>query len=349
MSTAREFKGQSLIALPTDYVVIDTETTGLDYDICNLIEVSALRVRGCQVVDSYSSLVRPPLRYTIGHLTFSEEWADEELDEEQNEELRNDSNVKAEYVNPFIADLTGITNEMLAEAPGPVAVIPELKEFIGDDLLLGHNVHFDVNFLYDAFEKILGEPLRNNFIDNLRIARKVLRDLKHHRLSDVSEKLHISYEGAHRSEADCYITHNCYLKLREKILEMGSEENFIRSFTYTPYNPRASRNPEYAEADVEYDDPDGFAFEGKTFVFTGQIGDYSRSTLTKMVETRGGQVKSSVSKTIDYLIVGYEDRTVVIDSAKAKSSKIIYAEQLRDNGGKIKILPDEFFLEALEH
>ena len=59
----REFKGKSIIALPSDYVVIDTETTGLDYDYCNLIEVSALKFKDGKYVDNFTSLIQPPMRY----------------------------------------------------------------------------------------------------------------------------------------------------------------------------------------------------------------------------------------------------------------------------------------------
>ena len=48
----REFKGKSLIALPDTYVVIDTETTGLDYEFCDIIEISAIKVVAGEVVDS---------------------------------------------------------------------------------------------------------------------------------------------------------------------------------------------------------------------------------------------------------------------------------------------------------
>ena len=58
----RPGKGQSLLCLPRDYTVVDTETTGLSSETCSLIEVSALRVRGGQVQEEFSTLIRPPWR-----------------------------------------------------------------------------------------------------------------------------------------------------------------------------------------------------------------------------------------------------------------------------------------------
>ena len=134
------------------------------------------------------------------------------------------------YADSFITGLTGITNEMLEDAPGPEEILPKAHAFLEDRVLLGHNVQFDVNFLYDAFEQWLGRPLRNDFLDTLRLSRKLLPELPHHRLSDLAAALGVRYEGAHRAEADCRITHGCYLKLRELALERFSEEEFIRLF-----------------------------------------------------------------------------------------------------------------------
>ena len=55
----RDGKGKSLIEFLDDYCIVDVETTGLDYDFCQIIEISSLKVRNGQVVDSFSMLVNP--------------------------------------------------------------------------------------------------------------------------------------------------------------------------------------------------------------------------------------------------------------------------------------------------
>ena len=85
-------------------------------------------------------------------------------------------------MDDFIQGLTGITDEMLEDAPLPEDALPQVEEFLGKDLLLGHNVGFDTAFLYDSFRKYLGRPLENDSLDHLRIARKLLPQLPHHRL-----------------------------------------------------------------------------------------------------------------------------------------------------------------------
>ena len=74
----RDNKGRSLIALPEDYIVIDTETTGLDYEYCNLIEVSAVHYSGGVRQESFSSLIQPAIihSYDADTDTWKEEYVD---------------------------------------------------------------------------------------------------------------------------------------------------------------------------------------------------------------------------------------------------------------------------------
>ena len=184
---SRPGQGERRICLPRDYTVVDTETTGLSTETCGLIEVSALRVRGGQVVEEFSTLIRPPWRQVL-----------------------RDGEWREGYVDDFIQGLTGITDEMLEGAPLPIEALPLVRDFLGEDLLLGHNVGFDAAFLYDSFQKYLNCPLKNDTLDHLTISRKLLPDLPHHRLGDVAAALGVPYEGAHRALADCFITYGCY-------------------------------------------------------------------------------------------------------------------------------------------
>lgn len=82
----------------------------------------------------------------------------------------------------IIRNLTGITDEMVKDAEELENVLLQFKEFLKDDIIIGHNVNFDVDFLYDNFLNVLNEPLSNDFVDTLRISRKLLPELDHHKL-----------------------------------------------------------------------------------------------------------------------------------------------------------------------
>ena len=150
---ARPHKGKYRPGFPLDYVVVDTETTGLDRYSC-VIEAAALRVRGGQVTAEFSTLIQPPRR-----------------------ELYRNGEWQEGFVEPFITQLTGITDSMLETAPLPETALPQLLDFLGDDPILGHNVHFDVNMLYDDLTRCLGRPLQNDYFDTLRLSRKLLPQL----------------------------------------------------------------------------------------------------------------------------------------------------------------------------
>ena len=126
--TRRPDGGANLYSLPVSYVAVDTETTGLDFDFCDIIEIGAVRVEDGEIADTFDSLVN------IGY-----------------------------EVASFITELTGITDKMLEEAPSPNDVISKFEAFAGDSVLLAHNASFDMNFLYAAYEKVLGKPMKNDF------------------------------------------------------------------------------------------------------------------------------------------------------------------------------------------
>ena len=261
----RPGKGESVLCLPRDYTVVDTETTGLSTESCCLIEVSALRVREGRVAAEFSTLIRPPWR-----------------------EVQKNGQWQQGYVDDFIQGLTGITDEMLEGAPLPEGALPQVEDFLGRDLLLGHNVGFDTAFLYDSFQKYLGRPLGNNSLDQLRLARKLLPQLSHHRLGDVAAALGVPYQGAHRALADCWITYGCYEKLRALALSQGTEEEFLQRFEKKkPPKPRYPGVP-------------GHPFYQKTLVLTGSL-DTSQNR--EAVLRAGGKVGKEVAAGVDFVVI----------------------------------------------
>lgn len=165
-------KTQTLVS---DYTVIDFETTGLSPMTCDIIELAALRVRNDVVVDRFQILVKP--RSTL---------------------------------SPFITNLTGITGKMLADAPSITAVLPDFLAFLGNDLLMGHNINFDLGFL-----KAVAPSFQAGYIDTMQISRRVAREHPRHRLQDLCARYGVRNDSAHRAMGDCLATWQCYLKLKE--------------------------------------------------------------------------------------------------------------------------------------
>lgn len=171
-----------------DYTVVDVETTGLKVS-CDIIEISAIRIRNFKPVKAYTTLIKP----------------------------------KKEI--PFdITELTGITNEMVADAPNIQQVMPGFIDFVGKDNLLGHNLIFDLKFLYkNGFDFTKN---RRRYYDTLKMAKSKLLKIPppgapddgrwqvlDYKLDSVCEYFNIYRSVAHRSLSDCLATSKAFREL----------------------------------------------------------------------------------------------------------------------------------------
>lgn len=169
-------KGTLINKYTLDYVIFDLETTGISPNYDEVIEISALKVKGGEVVDEFNTLVNPGRKIPFG----------------------------ATKVN-------GITNAMVAEAPAFSHVLAEFLDFAEGLVLVGHNIaRFDMKFIWRDAEQYFGEIPQNNYVDTLQVARKHLPKMDHHRLVDLAEYYGISSEGAHRALNDCYMNQKVY-------------------------------------------------------------------------------------------------------------------------------------------
>lgn len=170
----REFKGESLLTFPEKYIVIDLETTGFDPNKDRILEIGALKVDNSEVIDSF------------------------------------DSFVQTDNIPDYITELTGITSEDTKSAPTIQDIMYKFYNFIGDNVLVGHNVNFDINFLYDNLYQITGKYLSNNFVDTLRITRRQYKGLPSYKLSRLSHEFDLKCDSFHRALSDCYVTKQLY-------------------------------------------------------------------------------------------------------------------------------------------
>jgi len=139
----------------------------------------------------------------------------------------------------------------------------------------------------------------------------------------------------------------------EKLIAAGSALQIISETQFLgmvgapapaePAKPKIKTGPVKATAEV-----DGSAFDGagKKFMFTGKLASMSRSEANGKVESFGGINAGSVSKDLDYLVVG--DQGSALFGAGAKGDKILSAEKLIANGFPIKIIAESAFLEMIE-
>lgn len=313
-STARPGKGNSIIALPTEYCMIDLETTGLSPRWNDIIEIGAIYYRNGQEVDRFQSFVQPPSCY------------------------------EGLYVSSFIEQLTGISNEMLSTAPTADVVLPVLLDFVKDSTILGYNVSFDVNFLYDSCIKFLNTPFCNDYIDVRRLARKIISDLPRYRLKDMAAYFGIDNWQAHRTINDCEVTNQVYQKLCADGLErFGSEQAIIASFHALGSKHTGVKLSEIV-ADESKSNPDCPLYQ-RHCVITGKLDRFTRAQAMQLIADLGGVNDSSVTKNTNFLILGNNDYCSTIQDGK--SSKQKKAEAYKLDGQDIEIIPENVFYDMI--
>ena len=313
IKNTREHKGQSLIGFPNDFCVIDIETTGYCAAYDSVIEVGAIMVKNNTITGTFTSLVKPD-DYVDG----------------------------IDYLNDFTVELTGITDKMLLTAPPTTEVMEKLSAFIGDSIVIGHNVNFDINFLYDNFV-LHGLPaLSNDYVDTMRLSRRLHPEFPHHRLSDLANYYSVNYEGAHRSLVDSEITLKCFYAIKEEV-----KQKYTSFEEYAA--PRKRKRTNYLRAkDIHTEasdfDPEN-PFYSKICVFTGTLERMVRKDAMQIVSNLGGINADSVTKKTNYLILGNNDYCKSIKDGK--SSKQKKAEKYKLEGQAIEIIPENVFYDMI--
>lgn len=156
------------------YVAFDLETTGLNVETDQIIEIGALKVREGKVVDRFMEFVKPD-----------------------------------EPISPMITNITGITNEMVSHARNTEEIIKDFMTFCGEDVLVGHNILFDYKFT-KKYAVQYGFSFEKKGIDTLKIARKVHKDLESKSLGALCEYYQITNASAHRAYHDALATAKVY-------------------------------------------------------------------------------------------------------------------------------------------
>ena len=310
---------ESKIAFPDDYTVIDIETTGLSPEYDDIIELSAIKVCNNQIQEQFSSLVQPPVYYTLDEQTH--------------------------FIPEFITDLTGITDDMVSNAPKIADILPDYLAFIdnGNSIIIGHNVSFDINFIQKNSEHNGFPTFNPSYVDTIRICRKLFPEKHHHRLADVVDYLGIPFseDQAHRSLYDCEITNSVYQAAQEKILkDFDSLDVFIELFKRKRYHfDPETLTPE--SGPIDETNP----FYGKECIFTGTLERMVRKEAQQLVVNAGGHCGKNITKKTDFLILGNNDYCKSIKDRK--SSKQKKAERLKLKGQDIEIIPENVFYQML--
>jgi DNA polymerase-3 subunit alpha (Gram-positive type) len=225
-----------------DYVALDLETTGVSPANDKIIEIGMAKVLGGKITECYQTMINP-----------------------------------REKLQKRIVELTGITDEMLANQPVIAEVLGDVVEFIGELPILGHNIIFDYSFLKKAcvnqnisFEK--------EGIDTLKLARRLLPELEHKNLDYLCAHFKINPGNSHRALDDACSAHELFGKL----YEIKPDDDGFNSTIQLQYSVK--KDTPVTDAQKRY---------------LASLVEYHQITLDKEIESL---TKSSASRLIDNII-----------------------------------------------
>ncbi|MFC1513923.1 PolC-type DNA polymerase III [candidate division KSB1 bacterium] len=172
--------------IDTTFVAVDVETTGTNSISDNITEIGALKIESGVIVDKFETLVNP-----------------------------------GRYIPFDIMNLTGISNEMVNEAPGMKDVMPDFLDFLGDAVFIAHNASFDLRFINSELEKLGIERLLNDVVCTYKLSKKIYPDLKKLSLKRISTNLGIINQNPHRAGSDAAVCAQIFIKMLKRMPKMG--------------------------------------------------------------------------------------------------------------------------------
>lgn len=224
----------------TSYVCFDLETTGLSPEKNEIIEIGAVKVDQGKVTDRFIAFVKPN-----------------------------------EPISEMVTSITGITNEMVAEAAPTQGIIFDFLQFVGDYPIMGHNLMFDYKFTHRYAQKYY-MTFEKEGIDTLAIAKKVLPELPSRSLENLCLHYGIVNPAAHRAYHDALATARLYETLKHYYAEA-----YPNLFEPKPLvirrkkvQPATARQKEYLKELIKY----------HKIEFNGDFEELTRSEASRMID-----------------------------------------------------------------
>ncbi len=181
------------------YAIIDIETTGGHPSANAITEISVYVSDGKNVINQFETLVNPEIS-----------------------------------IPPYIQAFTGISNEMVQDAPTFGDIAPKLKEILDGNIFVAHNVNFDYSFIKHQFE-LVGIPYQSKKLCTVRLSRKIVPGYRSYSLGNICASLDIPLSNRHRAGGDAmatlqlfhYLLENDTENVIEESLKKGSKEQLL--------------------------------------------------------------------------------------------------------------------------
>lgn len=276
------------------YAIVDIETTGGSPKTSRITEIAIFVHDGTKVVDEFTSLINPEIR-----------------------------------IPPFITSLTGITNEMVADAPYFYEVAKKIVELTEDAIFVAHNAAFDYSFVQAEF-KSLGYEFKRETLCTVKLSRKLIPGHKSYSLGNLCTDLNIAINGRHRAAGDAFATTKLFDILLANQSLTGSE-----GFNQTDYgNLHPNLNlkeikslPELCGVYYFHDEQGNILYVGKSRNIRNRVLSHLSNNETKRAQKMKTQIAS-----VSVELTGSEIVALLLESAEIKTHKPLFNRAQRRTG-----------------
>lgn len=273
------------------YCIIDIETTGGGAKTNKITEIAIIRYDGTEIVDEFSSLVDPEMP-----------------------------------IPKFITGITGIDDEMVADAPKFYEIAKRIVEITEDAIFVAHNVSFDFGFIKEEFAR-LGYDFKRERICTVRSSRKIFPGYPSYSLGNITRDLGIELANHHRAYNDAFAAYELFEMmlnanpdelLKMKVKGSGVQRKKLK-WHKSLKKERVDEIPESTGVYYLYDDKAELIYIGKS----NNIRSRVMSHLSNQATTKAKKLQASIAD-VDWEITGSELIALLLESEEIKVNKPIY-------------------------
>jgi DNA polymerase-3 subunit epsilon len=279
------------------YAIIDIETTGGSAHLEKITEIAIYQHDGNEITDEYVSLVNPE---------------------------RN--------IPYFITNLTGITNEMVEDAPRFYEIAKKIIELTEGRIFVAHNARFDYSFIRQEY-KSLGFNFKRSILDTVALSRKLLPGHKSYSLGNICDDLSISINGRHRAAGDALATVRLFEILMARDIDMnGGRSTLLKNTRVSKLNPKLNT----AKIEMIPDEPGIYYFynEKGDLIYIGKSRNLQQRINTHLSNNstnRAMEMRDLIAD-ISWERTGSELIALLKESSEIKRNRPVYNRAQRRTG-----------------
>lgn len=305
-----------------NFVALDLETSNSDRS--SICSIGLVKFENNTIVDTFYTLINPEVEF--------------------------------DYFN---INLHGITPELVSDSPTFLEIRPDIINFIENFPVVCHFAQFDTGALRDANEKYGIANFEFDYFCTYLLSRSLLSRLSY-KLSNLCSEFNIEFDH-HNALEDAKASGLLLVKLCELSKVDGYQQliqlagypilGHVNENGFNGFRKKFKRNAQtdilkqLKDVNLENVDPNN-EFYDKNVVFTGTLSSMIRREAMQLIKNIGGFPQNRITTTTNYLVMGEQDLKIV--GTSGKSSKIIKAESMLNDGKDIQLLGENDFIKLIQ-